>query len=225
MSDSLNFPPPPPPPLLATRAGFSKLNSAIWILFLISGVFGVGELIAQIVRSQGYISLEDDRTTSKLDFVTSAEDATEVFALLGAYLAIALFVLLIIYTYRLVKKIRNAGFPVRMSNGMAIGSWFIPLANAILTFLFYVDIARADRTKTNGLLLLNLWWWPYIVGVTMSGGFENLITEAETFSDAAVYSYLSVACTGIALVGTAFAILFFRQIRHFEASLDAQARS
>jgi hypothetical protein len=225
MSDSQNFPPPPPPPTMTARAGFSKLNSAIWILFLISGVVGVVELIAQVIRSQGYISLENDQTTSKIDSVTSAENAVEAFALLGAYLAVALFVLLIIYTFRLVKKIRNAGFSVRMSNGMAIGGWFIPIANAILTFLFYVDIARADRSKKNGLVLLNLWWWPYIVGATMSSGFESLITEAETYSDAAVYSYLSVACTGIALTGTAFAILFFRQIRHFEASLDNRAQS
>ena len=220
MSDS-SFAPPPPP---VTKAQYSKLNTSLWILFLISAGLGIAEIISQVVRSQSYSELSNNIDDSVLDRATSAENTVAAFSLFGAYVSIAIFVLLIIYTFRLVKKIRRAGNSVRMSNGMAIGSWFIPLANAILCYLFYVDIANADKNnRSRGIAFLNLWWWPYIVGATLVSVADNLMSDSETFEDLLAYSNLSIFGNVVALTGVVFAVLFFRQIRHFEATLDKPA--
>jgi len=201
-----------------------RKTHTLWILFLIAGVLGIAEMISQIVRSQRYSDLTVSIDDSVLDRATSAENAVSLFSLFGAFVSIAIFVLLIIYTFRLIKKIRRAGSSVRMSNGMAIGSWFIPFANAILCYLFYLDIANADKNnRSRGIAFLNLWWWPYIVGTTLVSIADGLMSDSETFEDLLAYSNLSIFGNVIALTGVVFAVLFFRQIRHFEATLDKPA--
>lgn len=218
MSDALITPPPPPP---ISRANYSKLNTSIWILFTITGVVGLLQALLAVIRGAQFMDLENGITTSKTEAAETTQNLVEAAIGLNMWLGAAIFVLLIIYTYRLVVKTRNSGFAVRMPNGLAIGAWFIPLANSILCFLFYVDIAKANLdNRQRGLLYLNLWWWLYLVGVHTIFFFEALVEDSRYYIDASYLSFAAAGTTLMAVASTFFAVLFFRQIRNFEAGLD-----
>ena len=154
MTDAPNIPPPPVAPI----TGYSKLNTSLWILFLIAGSLGIIQGILTVVRGVLYVDLDSNITDEKEDAAEVIDNLVGVSLGLNIWLAVAIFVLLVIYTYRLVKKVRRAGFSVRMPDGFAIGSWFIPLGNAVLCFIYYLDIAKADAAhRSRNLLYLNLW--------------------------------------------------------------------
>lgn len=220
MSDSSIAPPPPP----ITKPQFSKLNTSLWILFTVAASVGVLQSILTLARGAQYVNLDSGITPSKKDAAETMDNLIAAAIGLNMWIAVAIFVLLIVYTYRLVVKTRNAGFKVRMPNGLAIGAWFIPLANSILCLLFFVDIVKANPSnRQRGLTLLNLWWWLFIAGTHSIFLFESLVDDAEYYLDAGYLSYVGAGMTFLAVASAFFAVLFFRQIRHFEATLDKPA--
>jgi hypothetical protein len=211
--------PPPPPPY--TQPQFSKLNSSLWILFTITGVIGIIQALLAFIRGSQYVDLDNGITANKIDAVQATNNLINAVIGLQSYIAIAIFVLLVIYCYKLVVKVKNAGFAVRLPNGLAIGAWFIPFANAILCFLFFLDVAKADsNNRQRGLLFLNLWWWLYLVGIHGSILFEISQDGSDYYTDAGFFSFVSAGMTLVAVASTFFAVLFFRQIRYFEATLN-----
>jgi hypothetical protein len=80
------------------------------------------------------------------------------------YVSIAAFVLEIIWTYRMSVHLRSVGRPPRMSDGMAIGGFFIPAANFVIPWLYKADFVRSlthnrpSSKAPSGSLVATAWW-------------------------------------------------------------------
>lgn len=217
MSESSIVPPPPPLPIK-----YSKLNTSLWILFGITGVVGILQTIFSIIRATINIDLDSGITQSKEDALETMENLVQAARGLNIYLGIAIFVLLIIYLFRLVKKTRQAGFPIRMPDGLAIGAWFIPLANSVLCFLYFLDVAKANsKHRQRGIIFLNLWWWLFLVGTHGNLLFDAVAEGTKYYLDTGYLGLVAVAFLVLAVASSFFAVLFFREIRKFEANLDS----
>ncbi|CAB4573652.1 unannotated protein [freshwater metagenome] len=222
MSDISSIPPPP----FDSNPRFNQLNTSIWILFTVAGAIGAVQVVLTLILGTQFIDLDNRNTRSKENAAETVEFFVDTTIGLNMLLALAIFALLVIYCFKLVLKVRSAGHAIRMPNGLAIGAWFIPFANAILCFLFFIDIAKADQdNRQRGLIYLNLWWWPYLIGVHGGLFLESAKDNSTYYLDAGYLSYASAAFTVIAVASAFFAVMFFRQIRHFEAKIDQQANS
>lgn len=200
---------------------FSKLNTAIWILLCITAASGIIEVITGFLRSTIAASLADNYSSSDADRARVFNDAKSAFVGLNVYLGIAIFTLLIIYTFRLATKVKNSGHKVRLPLGLAIGGWFIPFANSVLGFLFYVDFVKAETISSKkNLILLNVWWWTWLAGVHIS-----LMTQGNSVSGynwdtaTAVIGFINTFATLVAVGGTVCGVLFFRELRKVEMNL------
>ena len=221
------MPVPPPPPSnnysFEPMTRFSKLNSSIWILLCISGAVGLGETIAAFLRSSIATSLANNYSYEDADSARSLNGGKAAFMGLNFYLGIAIFVLLIIYTFRLANKVKNSGRTVRLPLGLAIGGWFIPFANSVLGFLFYVDFVKAEQNSSKkNLILLNTWWWTWLAGIhlsamTTSASVADYRNDWETST--AVIGFINTFATLVAVGGTVCGVLFFRELRKVEMNL------
>jgi hypothetical protein len=224
-----NFSMPVPPPPVATDSNFvpmkrpSKLNSAIWILLLISAAIGLVETIFAFIRSSLASSVANSYSFDDADSAYTLNQVKTAFAGLNIYLGIAIFILLIIYTFRFANKVKNSGGKVRLPIGLAIGGWFIPIANAVLSFLFYIDFVKSDSLSSKkNLILLNTWWWTWLAGVHLSlatqgnsvgSGFYDWNTAT------AIIGFINSIATLVAVGGTVCGVLFFRELRKVEMNL------
>jgi uncharacterized membrane protein len=113
-----------------------------------------------------------DKETGGLVFDTKAvNDANALPAamiLLSGLVALAIFVLLIIWLYRAAKNNEALGRQnPRLGPGWAIGGWFIPLANFVIPFIIMDDvwrgadpsIARGDPNWRRSSTLGAIWAW------------------------------------------------------------------
>jgi hypothetical protein len=226
MSDfSMPVPPPPPSADLSFEpmTRFSKLNTSIWILLCISGAIGLGEAIFAFLRSSIAASLANNYSYEDADTARSLNEGKTAFMGLNFYLGIAIFVLLIIYTFRFANKVKNSGRNVRLPIGLAIGGWFIPFANSVLSFLFYIDFVKSEPISSKkNLILLNTWWWTWLAGVhlsllTMGSSVTNNRYDWETAT--AVIGFINTFATLVAVGGTVCGVLFFRELRKVEMNL------
>ena len=225
------MPVPPPPPSASLSfepmTRFSKLNTSIWILLCISGVVGLGETIAAFLRSSIASSLANNYSYEDADSAQSFNGGKAALMGLNFYLGIAIFILLIIYTYRFANKVKNSGRKVRLPVGLSIGGWFIPFANSILGFLFYVDFVKSESTSSKkNLILLNTWWWTWLAGVhlslmTMSSSVASNRYDWET--SIAVIGFINMFATLVAVGGTVCGVLFFRELRKVEMNLRPES--
>ncbi|MSZ31637.1 MAG: DUF4328 domain-containing protein [Actinobacteria bacterium] len=226
MSDfSMPMPPPPSPittPTFTPTGGLSKLNSAIWVLLLVSAVAGLGETLFAFLRSLVAFSLIEDFSYDTADSAIILDDISSVFTGINFLIAIPVFVLLVIYSHQFSQKVIASGHKMTLPLGMSIGSWFIPLANAVLCFIIFFDFVKLSMaTKKKNFLLLNLWWWMWIAGVHLSLAFNSAFGETETWDG--VTAGLSVLNGLSSLVATAAMVcgaLFFRELRQVEMNLQ-----
>jgi Domain of unknown function (DUF4328) len=113
-----------------------------------------------------------DKEAGGLVFDTKAvNDANALPAamiLLSGLVALAIFVLLIIWLYRAAKNNEALGRQnPRLGPGWAIGGWFIPLANFVIPFIIMDDvwrgadpsIARGDPNWRRSSTLGAIWAW------------------------------------------------------------------
>lgn len=202
---------------------FSKLNSAIWILLCISAAVGLAEAIFAFLRSSVAASLASNFSYDDADTANTLQGAKTAFLGMNAYLGLAIFVLLIIYTYRFTNKVKNSGNKVRLPVGLSIGAWFIPFANSVLSFLFYVDFVKSESSSSKkNLILLNIWWWTWLAGVHISIFTQGNSVGSYRYdwdSSIAVFGFINTFGTLLAVGGTVCGILFFRELRKVEMNL------
>ena len=164
--------PPPPfvymsPQVLRSVSGVGKWLSSF--MFIAAGL-AVGSAIASFHRWHVVIDVRDGRISSQSDSVTHADDLVSSWTGFLGLAGIVVFVLLIIWTYRNVANMRDRGTPARGSNGMAIGGFFIPVANAFIPFRYLKDVAHSLSLRGNSASrysLLPIWWFSYVTGVVM----------------------------------------------------------
>jgi heme/copper-type cytochrome/quinol oxidase subunit 2 len=180
MSD---FPPPPPPPSQSGIPNASIASSGIGGSFRSTQGVGKALFILMILIAGGYALLLV-AAVNRYSFISDVKDGTQRFDVTRAenadsfvstaagftvMLSIAVFVLLIIFLYRIVSNTRNQGGRLRHSNGMAIGGFFIPIANIFIPYRLFTDVSRHLQSQSletqRVLVVLNWWWWSYFAGI------------------------------------------------------------
>jgi hypothetical protein len=223
--NDFSMPMAPPPPSgshsFMPVARVSQLSAAIWIVLLVSAVIGLAETLFAMLRSLVAISLVDDFTYDTADTAILLDDISSAFVGLNVFVAIAIFVLLVIFSHKFSKKVLASGYKLTLPLGMSIGAWFIPLANMVLCFIIFLDFIRVSTTTMKrNLLLLNLWWWMWVAGVVLSAVFNSSYDDADTWDGAtAIFSVLSTISSLVAVVGLICGVLFFRELRKVEMNL------
>jgi hypothetical protein len=180
-------PPPPPPPDLAPPPGYAAytptLASAVPLkrvktltttIVILLGVYVVGAVIA-IVGAPGLVdSAEDFLANPRLEDEFEQDLAT--YALMGALAQaaqLAIVVLSIIWTYRLVTNHRTIGRQTTWGPGMAVGGWFLPPFLYVIPTLVLREAWKAsdptvppgDERWKQGRDNPLLWLWFLVYGV------------------------------------------------------------
>jgi hypothetical protein len=219
------LPPPPPPPSTPTAWTSEQLVRKetispalrVWLQIVLyaSGVCAL--LTGAYALAAGNAMeeyLETDSWRSYYDLV-DADDVVGGFWAFGYLFSIAAFVLLIIFSFRAHKACSTIWIgPRKWSRGMTVGSWFIPLANFIITPMIWIESDRiANAPRDNGKALPGwenspiskmavTWWSLYAVGVTLI--FAIPITGGEGFESENYYSsFMRVGAAGALLLGAA----------------------
>ena len=151
--------------------------------------------IAYAVDHSAYTSY--DVGDGSLDTVQNADAFLGFASLLSGGLTIAVFVLTVIWQWRLAKNHQQLGRPgTSLGPGWAIGGWFIPLANFVLPFIQFRDLWRGADPEAQpnawkqGRVSPVLWlWWGLFVGayvIEMVTSFRLTFGTVEAAGDQAV---------------------------------------
>jgi hypothetical protein len=176
------------------------------MMFIAAGLAALAAF-AHVNRYSVVQDVMDGKVDSSSSTVANAADMVATFTGLLGFAGIAVFVLLIIWTYKNVANMRDLGYPVRGSNGMAIGGFFIPIANIFIPYRYFNDIARYLMGRgypSARYSKLPLSWWLYIGGVVVSyvlGGTEQLENPTlQQLSRAEAWGAVGMGMVAISLV-------------------------
>ena len=218
-------PPPPPPPFSPTPSTqFRKtggLGTALFVLMIISAVASGLLLVAAADRFNSVSEAQDDIGSFSLTRASELDDAVENAYGLVALAGLVVFILLIIFLYRLVVNTRNDGGQLRHSNGMAIGGFFIPLANIFIPYRLFIDVIRHLQARRPGnkrvTVVMNLWWWGYFAAfffIQIAAAIDTESLDDLQTSD----SFLVVGALTM-LIATVFGAVAVRRIARLSRSV------
>lgn len=110
--------------------------------------------------------------------VDDALTGSDQFLVLSVLAAIAILILLIIFTYRIHRNIDAfGGTNTRLGHGWAIGGWFVPLANFVLPLLCLMDADQAAHLEPGGdtnirrarwSKIILVWWLLFSAGYVLN---------------------------------------------------------
>ena len=201
-----------PPPTWPYQPSFglrriAGVGTALSVMMFIAAGLAALAAFAHVNRYSVVQDVMDGKVDSSSSTVANAADMVATFTGLLGFAGIAVFVLLIIWTYKNVANMRDLGYPVRGSNGMAIGGFFIPIANIFIPYRYFNDIARYLMGRgypSARYSKLPLSWWLYIGGVVVSyvlGGTEQLDNPTlQQLSRAEVWGAVGMGMVAISLV-------------------------
>lgn len=225
------LPPPPPgvPHWVPPTSSDARIGRALpgWLGGLLWGaaVFAGLTAIFAVQAINASKSWWDGGADSDLISWVDAEDNYSAMNGVFSLISIATFVLLIIWTYRAhVTTSRLMPTHRKWSKGWSIGSWFIPIANFIITPLHLQETWRIARSpRNNGVVdsnwrslpsdsLLSAWWILYVIGLLLSQG----ITVANNSNATVISDYttpmwvgtIGLTCTA---AGSVCAALFVKR--------------
>ncbi len=249
-------PPPPPPPDLAPPPGYTaysqNLSSSVDLkrvggiakaIVVLLAVYVVGAIITIIATPSVVDSAKDflDGTISEDDFTNDVGVYGLTSTITGAA-QIAIIVLSIIWTYRIVKNHRTIGRRTTWGPGMAIGGWFLPPFLYVIPTLVLREAWKAadpavppgddswKRGKDNPVL----WAWFVIYGIgtvvlsaiNSSIQFSQLGGDAEDRADAFQDSLgimIAMALLGIVAAGRWALVVRQWTARHTQLTGEARA--
>ena len=213
-------PPPPPGGSAASVRTPSGVGKALRVLFIVLAI-AQGLFLAAIGNRYAYLSdVKDGNEELTIARANEVDDYVSTASGLVVGLSIAVFVLMIIFLYRLVVHTRRHGGDLRHSNGMAIGGFFIPFANIFIPYRLFTDVGRFLRARAPGrksaLVIFNWWWWTYLAGLIML----QVATNVESDDIDAVLDSDAYSAVGVTLL-IASAICAAISVRRFtDASRD-----
>lgn len=206
MSDSphdsaQSFPPPPPPSQFVFQPEVRKetLSGAlsVWLQVLLyacavsSALAGIGGLRAAAASEKFFAD-----SFPSVDEWVNAEDFYQAFLGLLYITSIAVFVLLIIFSFRAHKSCETIWKgPRKWARGWTVGAWFIPIANAIITPMVWVETDRIasarrhegqvaeDWRKIGVRKMVVVWWALYAVGQTLLFAYSSANSEDALIDD------------------------------------------
>jgi hypothetical protein len=241
-------PMPPPPPNMAPPPGYvsysgptggaftsmrsvGKIGKALFVLmavYLPIGALNILTTVGAHDKAQDFLDGVIDEDTYKKDIGLNL-----LLGLLIGLLTIALFVLTIVWMFRMAKNLQILQRIGTWKPGWAIGGWFTPpFAIYVVPFLMLRDLWKgSDRNSTNDWRtnpvspLVNIWWVLFGLvapALQFAAGASSFKPNADT-EDIAKNSvdHFGLTLAGIAaqlLAGIAF-LLLVRQLtdRHKQA--------
>jgi hypothetical protein len=193
-------------------------------------------LVACVVAYAHRYSVVDDVLhgggVSPFSRLDDADDYVSAAAIVAGLCSFALFVLLVVWTWRAAKNQQALGRAnPRFGPGWAIGAWFVPLANLVLPLLVVQDLwrgsdasvarERPDWRAAKGSALVGWWWAIGIVSLVRlyDEGDDRSVTLAQ-FQDGDTVRAIG---TVVAVVATLLLVLVVRSItQRQEDTLRAQ---
>ena len=180
-----------PPAAWRRPAGPAK---ALRVLLLLTAIALALQALASVVRRNVYQDvLGGDGRFSRID---DADAFLGLTLLAAAGLMVAVFVLTIVWEWRLAKNHELLGRPgTTFGPGWAIGAWFIPLANFVLPYLQFRDLwkgsapglAPGDPTwkRSKVAPMLTVWWFTFVASYVLEwiNSIEFALNEEATFFD------------------------------------------
>lgn len=156
---------------------------ALAAVSLACAVTGVALAASHANRWRVLAGLGAGPTTTEIGrAVTTADGIVNSVSAMMFALAIAEFVLLVVWTWRMALNVRAAGLPARMVDGLAIGGYFIPVANAVIPFLFFRDFVKSlnarDGVNQRRYSVMIWWWWLQIGALFFTGSVDEPLSAA-----------------------------------------------
>lgn len=226
----------PPPALQPAPGRFTGLSTALTVLFSIVALLSVlgAVLLSGAARKVANIANSDASTFRQIVMADDAAGMAAVGSILFALLALPIFVLLVIFAQRARRNLDLYGVRgARLSAGMAVGSWFIPLFWYLGPYWSLSDSYRGTapgaaqdpnwRKGPRNTLLLAWWvlwsianaifWVAYVMSGSTSGSGSNSSFDIIDNTDRTVMAFNLQAVAFVLCVPSAvLATLGLRQL-------------
>lgn len=216
------YPPPDGPSAAAQLAGFGRLTEvALWGGAVLSGLAALVALAAR--RTHVRLGSGD----ANLGEATRSSDRHGHVAGFWILLALGLGCIFIVWLWRLGATLRREGRSGTWAPGWAIGSWFIPVANLVLPFLYVNELWRLSapggpRPGTDARLWL--WWLALCSGLLLLfaglGQTDDLTSERDV-AFVREYGLTAAAWTAYVVAGVLGALVVRAVTRRVVAVVDA----
>jgi hypothetical protein len=248
-------PPPPPPPDLAPPPGYTaytqnlsasvplkRVKSISTAIMIFLAVYAVGAVIA-IIGAPRVVDSAKDFLAGEIsdDDFTNDVGVYGLMSGLSGAAQIAIVVLSIIWTYRIVKNHRSIGRQTTWGPGMAIGGWFLPPFLYVIPTLVLREAWKAadpavppgdERWRSNkDNPILWLWFLVYGVGtlivsvINASVQFRAFGGDADDLADTYADSLGGmIAINVIGIVSAGLWALVVRQWSARHAALTGEDR-
>lgn len=168
---------------------------------------------------------------------TAGEAAALMVSLLAAVPGIALIVVFLVWLHRCHLQVESRHGPqvLPYGSGLAIGCWFIPLANLVMPFLHVRALFRNAATDPPAPLPRGLWvWWitfavvPTVLTVAVVWWTISQMSSAMLLDDgelAQPTATLPAITAGMRVVAAVLAIRLFRELTaRLDRLVDPAAR-
>lgn len=223
--------PPPPPAGWAAPPGsewrsLRGLTTALTILLALVAAACAFLAYAWINR----IGVESDLIdgTFGADIVKRANDADDLVGaavLITGLLSLAIFVLIIIWTYRAMKNNEALGRQgARFTPGWGIAGWLIPLVNLVIPVLILQDLWRGSDPgvprndpawrSAKGSGLIGIYWAAHIIGTARfgGGGGEANLNDEDELKNLRTSDTIGAVGSIVAILAAILAIQVLRKI-------------
>ena len=234
MSETNGMLPPPPPSSWSAEQFVRKetlspalsvwLQVVLYLAAAFSALCGIG-LFRTASAAERFFDFD---SYQNLDDWVAAEDMYSAFLGLLYLVSIAAFVLLIVFLFRSHKACTTIwNGPRKWSRGWTVGAWFIPIANAIITPMVWVETDRiATAGRSDGRVaedwrqrpvnkMIVVWWVLYAVGyLGLLVGIGVMGSEESGYSDYTSSARLAAVAAFLMGASLILAALSVRRIGH-----------
>jgi hypothetical protein len=213
---------------VSTLPRLSGIGTAIMVLGLIQAA--ILALVALAAIGWADVGLDVAENQLSLDSVDTWIAAAEIYDFATALeipVRVALAVLSIIWVHRAYKNLETVGATrLPLSRGMAIGSWFIPIANVFLIPVLFGAVFRAANTSdptdpywknSRGLGTAVSFWVCLVLGLSVVSRIGGALGEAATGEELMAVAVMLLGGSLIAIFG---AVLGAMSVRYASVRLD-----
>ena len=216
---------PSVPPVSRGLSG--TLQGFFWAVAGLSAIIAISSLVGLVAFNTFWDARPGSLAEADAaDNLNSADSAINSLGGVATIVAIAIFVLIIIWTYQAHKATQVLCRGTRTwSSGWSVGSWFIPLANAVIPKLVLTEIEKiALAHRTHGLVGEDwrkhptaatgwLWWIFFVVGTAVFlYGFGSFDETGGTPSSWRVGYWMTAAGSTALAVSGCCGALYVRRI-------------
>ncbi len=167
------------------------------------------------------------------DRANDADDFAGGAALVMALLSLTIFVLLVIWLWRVAKNAEQLGRTgPRFGPGWTIGGWFIPIANLVIPVLVVQDLWRGSDPATprgdplwrraSGSTLVGFWWAFHVLALMRFAAGDEADTRVE-LEDLRTNDTIAAIGMVLAVVAAILLIQVVRRLAQRQETLAGEA--